>query len=155
MPEAQLLIVGDGPDRKRLEKFCGRCGLSKCIRFTGRVEPDHVYRYYALGDVFVSASTFEVHSMTYLEAMACGLPLVCRNDPCLKNVLEDGENGFIYNTEQEFVNAVSKILSDRQLWEAMHNSALEKVKDYTDTRFVEHTIALYEKTLDLCSRNTV
>ena len=78
LPEAQLLIVGDGPDRKRLESFVKRQGLSGHVRFTGRIDPNEVYRYYALGNVFVSASTFEVHSISYLEAIACGLPLVCR-----------------------------------------------------------------------------
>ena len=147
LPKAQLVIVGGGPDRKRLEKYCVRSGISERVRFTGRIAPDEVYRYYALGDLFVSASTFEVQGMTYYEAIMCGLPQVCRNDVCLKGVLENGENGFIYNTEQEFVDAVSKILLNRQLRERMSLNALEKAKEYTDKRFVKQTIALYETIL--------
>lgn len=145
VPEAQLFIAGDGPDRERLEAYTAHNGLSERVRFAGRIEPDEVYRYYALGDVFVSASTFEVHSMTYLEAMACGLPLVCREDASLLHVLDNGENGFIYNTESGFVEAVSRILRDRPLREAMHKRALEKADEFSDRRFVERTVALYEK----------
>ena len=49
LPKPQLIIVGDGPNRKRLEKYCLRKGLSKCVFFAGRVHPNDVYRYYALG----------------------------------------------------------------------------------------------------------
>lgn len=147
LPKAQLIIAGDGPDRKRLEKHCAEHGLTSCVRFTGRIAPDEVYRYYALGNVFVSASTFEVHSMSYLEAMSCGLPLVCREDKSLLGVLENGENGMIYRSEQEFVKAVKTIMGDRALWQSMHEKALENAANFTCDRFVENTLALYEKLL--------
>ena len=147
LPDVQLLIAGDGPDRKHLETYCAHNGLADRVHFAGRIDPNEVYRYYAMGDLFVSASTFEVHSMTYLEAMACGLPLVCREDASLLNVLDSGENGFTYNTESGFVEAVAKILRDRPLWEAMHRKALEKADQFSDRRFVERTVALYEKVL--------
>ena len=144
LPQAQLVIVGDGPYRRRLEACCIRQEIAEHVRFTGRIAPEDIYRYYALGDVFVSASTFEIHSMTILEALACGLPLVCRNDVSLNGVLENGENGFIYNSEQEFVDAVSKILLDRQLQQAMSAKALERAAEFTEKRFVAETLALYE-----------
>ena len=147
LPEAQLLIAGDGPDRRRLEAYCEHNGLTDRVRFAGRIDPNEVYRYYAMGDLFVAASTFEVHSMTYLEAMACGLPLVCREDASLLNVLDDGENGFIYRTESGFVESAAKILRNRPLWEAMHRKALEKADQFSDRRFVERTVALYEQVL--------
>ena len=147
VPEAQLVIVGDGPDKKRLEKYCEQSGISDRVHFTGGVEPDEVYRYYALGDVFVCASTFEVQGMTYYEAMACGLPQVCRKDDCLINVIENGENGFIYENEQEFTDAVSKILLDKELREKMSRKALEKIKMFNDKRFVERVVELYEDVL--------
>ena len=147
LPEAQLVITGDGPERKRLEAFCTQHGLTEHIRFTGRIDPDEVYRYYAMGDAFVSASVFEVHSMAYLEAMACGLPLICREDASLKGVLDNGENGFIYRTEEEFREAAVRILRNPQLRESMHEKALARVQEFTDRRFTDRTIELYEEVL--------
>ena len=143
LPEAQLVIVGEGPDRKRLEHFCAQNGLTERVCFTGRVPPEEVYRYYAMGDVFVSASTFELHSMSYLEAMACGLPLVCREDSCLRGVLENGENGFSYRDEQEFIDAVRKILESDALRERMSAEALRRAEASGNQDFVERTLALY------------
>ncbi len=153
LPQAQLIIAGDGPDRKHLETYCEDNGLKERVCFAGRIPPDEVYRYYAMGNVFVSASTFEVHSLSYLEAMACGLPLVCREDACLLGVLENGKNGFIYRTEGEYVDAVARILTDRTLRESMCNESLNRVGDFSDEHHVENMIALYEEVLGTASRN--
>ncbi|MBQ9324153.1 MAG: glycosyltransferase [Clostridia bacterium] len=145
LPQAQLLIVGDGPERQRLETYCADHDLSAYVRFTGRIDPDEVYRYYALGDVFVSASTFEVHSMTYLEAMACGLPLVCREDACLKDVLVNGENGFMYDTQTAFMEAVQRILRNTEVRKDMHQKALHRAEEFSVQRFVERTLDVYNQ----------
>ncbi len=149
LPEAQLLIVGDGPYRSRLEEYCAESGLTEHVRFTGMVGRDEVYRYYALGDVFVSASTFEVHSMSYLEAMAAGLPLVCREDMSLLGVLENGKNGYAYRTEREFTEDVTRILRDGELRTAMREEALRRAELFSDRHFVDRTLALYGQ---VCAR---
>lgn len=144
VPDVQLLIVGDGPDRKRLEKFVLENGIKEHVHFEGRIDPDEVYKYYNLGNVFVSASLFELHSMSYLEAMSVGLPLVCREDMSLRGVLDDGVNGYIYETEQEFVEKTSKLLEDAELRGKMSRAAWAKA-DATDvSHFIDNTLALYD-----------
>ena len=147
LPDAHLIIVGDGPDRQRLESLTEKLELTESVCFTGRIPPDDVYKYYNLGDVFVSASTFEVHSLTYLEAMACGVPLVCRDDPCLAGVLMNGYNGFTFTTEEEFTESVVKILSDRELHDTMKKNALITADDFSEKRYVDRVLAVYEKVL--------
>lgn len=147
VPAAHLLIVGDGPDRKRLESHCAACHLNENVTFVGRISPEEVYRYYAMGDVFVSASVFEVHSLSYLEAMACGLPLICHEDESLRGVLKHGENGFIYRTEQEFVQDVAAVLTDRALKEKMRENAVRSAQAFSDQVFVDNMIAEYESVL--------
>ena len=73
--------------------------------------PERVADCYKAGDVFVSASRSETQGLTYLEAMASGLPLLCREDDCLKGVLSPGENGFSYTTEAGFSAAVRALRS--------------------------------------------
>ena len=147
LPNAQLIIVGDGLDRERLEAYCRNHQLAGRVVFAGMIPPEEVYRYYAMGDVFVSASQFEVHSMSYLEALAGGLPLVCREDDSLLGVLDSGENGFTYRTEQEFVTAVTTILRDRAALSRMRENAKRKADAFSDERFIENTARLYESIL--------
>ena len=107
---ASFLVVGDGPCRKQLEQKIKSCGLTDSTVFTGMVSPDLVKDYYALGDVFVSASQSETQGLTYIEALANGVPLLCRSDPCLDDVLLDGLNGFSFKAEQDFIKHLEFLL---------------------------------------------
>lgn len=107
-----FVIVGDGPVKTQLEKKAMNFGIASSVVFTGMIEPTEVQKYYQLGDVFVSASTSETQGLTYIEAAASGLPLVCRQDPCLKHVIIQGENGFEYTDEKEFIDALSVVCNN-------------------------------------------
>lgn len=148
VPKAQLIVAGDGPDRKSLEEKCSKGILSEHVRFLGRVEPDRVYEYYAIGDIFLSASTFEVHSMSYLEALSCGLPIVVREDKSIEGVVFHGENGFIYRTEREYIMSVAKILENPALKKKMSENAVRIAAEFTAERCVERTFELYEAVLN-------
>jgi 1,2-diacylglycerol 3-alpha-glucosyltransferase len=145
--DVRLVVVGDGPYKETLESLSKNLNLDSYVRFVGFIKPEFVYRYYDIGNVFVSGSTFEVHSLTYLEALSHGLPLVCRRDPCLKGVLDDGKNGFAYLTRNEFVDGVLSILNDADRAYDMRLFALEKSNEFGDSAFVNNTIALYDKIL--------
>ena len=110
-----FMIVGDGPAKDELQQQAERLGVSDSVIFTGMVEPGEVQNYYQLADVFVSASTSETQGLTYVEAAANGLPLLCREDLCLQDVLRQGENGFSYNNEEEFLAAI-KSISENKEW---------------------------------------
>ena len=147
-PDTKLLIVGDGPDRKALESFTRRKGLSDKVIFTGFIPHDMLYQYYALGDVFISASTFENMSMTYIEAMACGLPLLCKDDPCLKGVLTHGFNGLAFKNEREFVNGAVRLLTNDSLRETMGSNSLEVVSKFGIAAHTDRTLELYENLIN-------
>ena len=95
-PQLTFLIVGDGPDREHLEQLTKELGVERSVVFTGMVEPWQVQEYYQLADIFVSASTSETQGLTYIEAAANGLPLLCRKDDCLSGVIKEGVNGYEY-----------------------------------------------------------
>lgn len=113
--DVKFLLVGDGPARKRLEHITKSLKIEEKIIFTGMVEPADVQKYYKLGDVFVSASTSETQGLTYVEAAANGLPLVCRSDLCLKEILKPGENGYEYTCKNDFLQKIDIFLADDAL----------------------------------------
>ncbi len=84
LSSVKLVMVGDGPAKEGLEKQVKKLGISSAVIFTGAVEWKFINRYYQLGDVFVSASTTEAQGLTYVEAMAAGLPVVARTIQALK-----------------------------------------------------------------------
>lgn len=107
-----FLIVGDGPDREHLERQAQTLGVQDHVIFTGMVKPNQVQDYYQLGDVFVSASTSETQGLTYIEAAANGLPLLCRKDPCLNDVIREGVNGYQYTSPEDFLDKLNIVLYD-------------------------------------------
>ena len=139
-----LMFVGDGPARKDLEELTERLEIREHVIFTGMVDPTEVHKYYQLGDVFVSASTSETQGLTYVEAAANGLPLLCRQDPCLDGVLVPGSNGFAYEAEEEFCEIIDTILQNPD-W--CHTAGLKSEKiaaTFDKSHFAEKIEDVYE-----------
>lgn len=148
-PELTLLIVGDGPARDSLEALAAKLEISEHVIFTGMVEPSEVQKYYQLGDVFVSASTSETQGLTYIEAAANGLPLVCRQDPCLDGVIHSGENGYTFTSAEEFLDEMEQVLQDPD-WCICAGEESEKIAaSYGKEQFAQNIEAVYETALKL------
>jgi glycosyltransferase involved in cell wall biosynthesis len=91
MPHARLAIVGDGPERRALEELVARLKLDDCVHMTGH--RSDVRQLLPGFDVFVNTSESEGISLTLLEAMAAGLPLVATGVGGTPEVVIDGETG--------------------------------------------------------------
>lgn len=144
----KLIIVGGGPYQAVLEDFVRARGLTQRVIFTGMVKPDEVPYYYSLGDVFVSASTSETQGLTYVEALACGLPALCRKDGALEKVLFDGENGWQYESEGDFGQYLKELSSDPDLVRRMGEASRRIAEGFSSKRFYEEVMAVYQETLN-------
>ena len=146
-PGLVFLIVGDGPAKAELQRISMELGVHDRVFFTGMVAPSAVQEYYQLGDVFVSASTSETQGLTYIEAAANGLPLLCRSDPCLEDVLVPGENGYVYTDESGFMKALGAILGNPQ-WQKTARIRSEEIADsFSKDAFANAVEAMYESVL--------
>lgn len=147
----KLLLVGGGPYRTHLEQAVRALGLEGRVVFAGMAPPDDVARYYALGDLFVSASRSETQGLTYLEAMVSGLPLLCRDDPCLSGVIEDGVNGFLYADAGEFQDKLASLLDSEELRRSMGGAGRETAFGHFSARgFAESVLAVYAGRTEGC-----
>ncbi len=144
---AQLLIVGDGPVREELEEHCQRLSLTDKVQFTGMIAPDKVGEYYHIGDVFVNASTSETQGLTYVEAMAAGLPMLCRRDECLEGLVRDGVNGWQYSNAAEFKAHVEKLIADPEMRRSMSVSAVSEAQRFSTSKFVDSVEQLYKDSI--------
>lgn len=142
-----LLIVGDGPARGELEEAAVQLGVRQYVIFTGMVPPAEVHIYYQLGDVFVSASTSETQGLTYLEAAANGLPLLCRRDPCLDGVLVEGQNGWEYEAEEEFCGILDSILAHPDCCRTAGTQSEQIAAAFDKECFAEKIEQIYEEVL--------
>ena len=143
-----LLLVGDGPDRPRLERVAQELGLAApAVIFAGMVAPEEVPDWYRLGDLFVSASSSETQGLTYIEALAAGVPALCRADPCLEGVIQEGENGWQYHSPGEFRQRLEAFLSQPETHDALRRQAAESAEQFSAQRFAERAERIYQMQL--------
>ena len=144
-----FLIVGIGPAENELKMLAENTSVGDKIIFTGMVEPKNVHLYYQLGDVFVSASTSETQGLTYVEAAANGLPLLCREDPCLEEVIDNGKSGFTYNSYEDFEESFFVITKSNDNAREMGQKSAEMSQKFDKRTFADSAEKLYLKTLDI------
>lgn len=145
--DVHFLIVGDGPDRNRLEALTQELNLQNVVHFTGMVQPKEVATYYRLGDIFVSASQSETQGLTYIEAMACGLPLLCLKDVCLNGVLQPEHNGYFFETSEEFVLHLTNMLQTPLHLKLLGQHASETSRNFSKETFARKALILYQNTI--------
>jgi len=142
--EVKLVIVGGGPYLEVLKGVAKDNNIEEQIIFTDMVNPKEVYKYYKLGDLFVTASTSETQGLTYIEALSCGIPVLCKYDQCIDEVVINNYNGFSYINKNEFIDKACFVLNDIEQRNIMSENALSKAKEYSKQVFAEKVSKQYE-----------
>lgn len=114
-PHLKFVLVGDGPHKEKLRELAKVLKIDTQTIFVGEIPWEQVGLYYHLGDVFVSASMSETQGLTFVEALASGLPVVAKADPCLEGVVQDDVNGYVFQNATDFLEKLDALLqSDLQ-----------------------------------------
>ena len=129
----RLLIVGDGPERARVEDLAAEHGVSSQLTFTGAVPHDEVPAY--LGAADVAAATYHAETGSYFsplklfEYLAAGLPVVAAELGEIPHCVRAGETGFLYppGNAEAFADALATLLADRERAVALGRNGREHV----------------------------
>ena len=143
-----FVIVGGGPYLDALKDLAYAENISDKMIFTGAVEPENIAAYYRLGDIFLSASQSETQGLTYIEALASGLPAVCRRDDCLNDVITNGKNGGQYTDFKEFSELIRTFLFNDELYKSMSENAVETAQKYSAEKFAKDVETVYMEILE-------
>lgn len=150
MPDTRFLIVGEGPERSRLEALCHELRLDEAVLFLGnRADIPDVL---AACDVFTLTSKMEANPVSILEAMASGKPVVAPRVGSIAESVIDGETGLLTTArdEAQVARAVSQLLADRKLAETMGRAGRAAV----DARWsLERMVEGYEELITEIYRN--
>jgi len=128
----ELRVVGDGPLRADMEALAESLGVSDCVYFTGWVPQSQVRDWLQKADIFVLPSLMEGLSIALLQAMACGLPVVTSDAVGNREVVGNGQNGFLVPVRdvRVWVEALATLIEDRKLRWRMGRRSRELVAKY-------------------------
>jgi len=139
---AALVMVGDGPERSAAEQEARDLGVHDHTYFLGKL--DAVAPLLASADLFLLPSESESFGLSALEALACGVPVVCSNAGGLSEVVREGVTGYLRDVgDVEGMSAAALgVLKDQARWDAMSAAAAADAR----ARFAQDDIvAMYER----------
>lgn len=147
VPELKVLIVGDGSLRGDLEEKAEQLGIAQDLVFTG--ERRDVPRLYKLMDVKVISSIYEGIPLTLFEAMAAGTPIVSTAVGGIDELVENGENGVLVQSQRptEIADAVVDLLQNRERRQKISKRAQEKVQEFSVQISMSRIEEIYRKVL--------
>ena len=147
VPDVCLLLVGDGPDRGKLQKLSQDFGLYDNVYWAGQIDPAAVIPYYAVMDVVVVPSRFEGFGLTAAEAMAAGLPVVASNVDGLCEVVKHEETGYLVPPENSelLADRIIDLLADPDKAVDMGQAGRERAEHYFSmVQFSDAILKVYE-----------
>ena len=148
-PDTGLIMVGEGPERKKCEDLANKLGISENVIFQGvRVSIAPIY---SCGTALISASTNESFGLTLAEAMACETPVIAPNVGGIPEVVDHGENGYIYEfgNKNLLTDYMLQLLADKALVRKLGNKGREKViNEFESGKIADKYIKWYERILE-------
>lgn len=143
----KLIIVGDGPDKENYEKLAESLKISQNVIFNGKAAWEEMPFYYHCADIFATASTTETQGLTVIEAMAAGVAPLCINDESFLGTVTHELNGLIFKDEDEYINSVTKLYSDRQELERLDKQARIQAEHCSSASYAERVLEVYKRAL--------
>jgi glycosyltransferase involved in cell wall biosynthesis len=140
----RFFLIGEGPQRERLQQRIAALGLENILTLTGAVKPEEMALWYRLGDVFLFSSKSETQGMVILEAMAAGLPVVAVRSSGIDDVLREGFNGFKTPQKQNlWCDRVQLLLEDDSTRKEMSENARRFSRNYSIGEFTKNVREIY------------
>ncbi len=145
--QAHLLLVGDGPDRQKVEAKCRELGICDNVRFLGKQEK--IEDILSIADLFLIPSGSETFGLAALEAMSCSVPVISSNIGGLPELNIHGETGYLcelgdIETMGKF--AVS-ILSDDALQDKLAKNARRRAEVFEQNRIIDLYESFYKEVM--------
>jgi len=144
-PSACFLVIGEGSLRDELEEMADKLNLGDKVIFTG--QRDDVPQILPLLDVSVLSSLREGFSITILESMASGIPVVATDVGGNRELVEEGKTGHLVPARdtESLAGAMIRILKDESLAKRMVERARERVKLFSINRMAKETESIYDE----------
>ena len=151
VPDAELVIVGDGTDRRHLLDLVQALGIEKQVKFPGRIMPPDITEIYRSGTIFVTASETETQGIVLIEAAATGLPLVAVDAGAVRELCQNKKNGILCQPKDiaGMTKAIVKILQNPELQAKYSAESLKIAQKHDLNRTLKRFVEIYDEAITL------
>jgi glycosyltransferase involved in cell wall biosynthesis len=134
VPDARLIVAGDGGERARLQAMAAKLGIKR-VEFVGAAPPDRMPEIYDRADIFVNSSLVDNMPLSLIEAFACGLAVVSSNAGGIPHLVTEGETGLLSpcGDYEALAANVVRLLEDQRLAAELISRAHAACRQYTWT----------------------
>lgn len=150
-PNIYLRVMGGGNEKENLENLAKELNLEKNVEFIGRIPRENTSPYYQEAGIFVLPSLNEGMSNAMLEALASGLPLIATDTGGTREILEEGENGFIVKMKnsQNLAEKIELLVKDPDLRKRMGEASRKKAEMMSWEKVAREYLEIYSKINEL------
>ena len=135
--KAKLMLIGEGSQKDKSMSEVSRKGLNESVLFAGKIAPSDIHEYYQSADIFVLPSHTDAGGppVVFIEAMACGLPVIGTSVGGIPEGIDNGINGFIVPPKNvdKLTKKLNILLEDENLREEFGNNSLKKIQENSMT----------------------
>ncbi|WP_131743209.1 glycosyltransferase family 4 protein, partial [Actinomadura roseirufa] len=111
----RAVIVGEGPERRSIERYLRRHAMTGWVSLPGRVDRARIRELFRKADLFVAPAMLESFGIAALEARCAGLPVVARSEGGIREFVRDGQEGILADSDHAMVDAIVRLASDQEL----------------------------------------
>jgi len=142
-----LLIVGDGPEKELIETRIRDLQIDGAVRLLGRVSDEQKYEYLNASDAYLSTAIHEGFGIVFLEAMECGLPVICYDRGGQRDFLKNGKTGYLVElgNKAEFVSRLKELLKAPPLRADIRSHNKEYVKEFYIGSVAEKYLSIFQE----------
>lgn len=153
-PNLRVVLLGDGPDRKNLERHAEKLGIASYVEFLGDVPFQQVPAYLQAADFFGFASTSETQGLVTLEALAAGLPVVAVDAPGTRDIVQNGDQGILVTEDAAaFAQAVDDLLSQPERFTQFQQAARRRAEQFEIHKMAEKLLSVYAQANESMKEN--
>ena len=151
VPDAEMVIVGDGIDVNHLKNLVSELEISDKVNFTGKIMPPELVEIYRSGTLFATASETETQGIVLIEAAATGLPLIAVDKGAVSELCQNGRNGELCQPGDidGIAKAMVKILSSEELQKKYSEGSIEVSKMHDLNRTLSRFEEIYHEAIKL------
>lgn len=144
--KVHLNVLGDGPNRIDLLSQIDQLGIERFVTLHGKVK--YSEEYLQKSDLYLHTANYEPFGLVLIEAMACGLPVVCTDGKGNRDLIQEGENGFMVEERDPklLADKIELLLKNDNLRQEMGEKARKFAQGFGMEKYVESLLLLYKNT---------